>query len=154
MGRDSSVGIATRYGMDGPGFESRWGRDFPHPPRLVLVSIQWVSGLSWGVMRPGCGVDHPLPTNIEVKERVEVYSYSHSGPSWPVLGRTLSLQSLGLKCTVSDVALKKCYYFYDLHFRTYNFARQIVMTDKSLCNFSVFVSAALKHLRDRKVLID
>ena len=23
-GRDSSVGIATRYGMDGPGIESRW----------------------------------------------------------------------------------------------------------------------------------
>ena len=25
VGRDSSVGIATRYGMDGPGIESRWG---------------------------------------------------------------------------------------------------------------------------------
>jgi hypothetical protein len=24
--RDSSVGIATRYGLDGPGIESRWGR--------------------------------------------------------------------------------------------------------------------------------
>jgi hypothetical protein len=24
-GRDSSVGIATRYGLDGPGIESRWG---------------------------------------------------------------------------------------------------------------------------------
>ena len=29
MGRDSSVGIATGYGLDGPGIESRWGRDFP-----------------------------------------------------------------------------------------------------------------------------
>ena len=27
---DSSVGIAIRYGLDGPGTESRWGRDFPH----------------------------------------------------------------------------------------------------------------------------
>ena len=27
MGRDSSVGIATRYRLDGPGIESRWGRD-------------------------------------------------------------------------------------------------------------------------------
>ena len=26
MGRDSSVGIATRYGLDGPGIESWWGR--------------------------------------------------------------------------------------------------------------------------------
>ena len=24
VGRDSSVGIATRYGLDGPGVESRW----------------------------------------------------------------------------------------------------------------------------------
>jgi len=29
MGRDNSVHIATRYGLDGPGIESRWGRDFP-----------------------------------------------------------------------------------------------------------------------------
>ena len=25
VGRDSAVGIATRYGLDGPGIESRWG---------------------------------------------------------------------------------------------------------------------------------
>jgi len=25
VGRDSSVGIATRYGLEGPGIESRWG---------------------------------------------------------------------------------------------------------------------------------
>ena len=29
--RGSAVGIATRYGMDGPGIETRCGRDFPHP---------------------------------------------------------------------------------------------------------------------------
>jgi len=37
MVRDSSVGIATGYGLDGPGIESRWGRDFPHPSRLALL---------------------------------------------------------------------------------------------------------------------
>jgi hypothetical protein len=31
VGRDSSVGIATLYGLDGPGIESHWGRDFSHP---------------------------------------------------------------------------------------------------------------------------
>ena len=36
VGRDSSVGIATRYGLDGPRIECRWGRDFPHPSRPVL----------------------------------------------------------------------------------------------------------------------
>ena len=36
VGPDSSVGIATGYGLDGPGIESRWGRDFPHLSRPAL----------------------------------------------------------------------------------------------------------------------
>jgi len=48
--RDSSVGIANRYGLDGLGIESRWGRDFPHLSRLALGAnqppVQWVQGLS------------------------------------------------------------------------------------------------------------
>ena len=40
VGRDSSVGIATCYGMDGPGIESRWQLDFPHPSRSALGSSQ------------------------------------------------------------------------------------------------------------------
>jgi hypothetical protein len=36
MGRDSSVGIATRYWLDGHWIESRWGGDFPHPSRPAL----------------------------------------------------------------------------------------------------------------------
>ena len=35
-GRDSSVGIETRYGLDGPGIEFRWGLDFLHPSRPTL----------------------------------------------------------------------------------------------------------------------
>ena len=31
----------------------------------------------------------PPPSSTEVKERVELYLYRHSGTSWPVLGRTL-----------------------------------------------------------------
>jgi hypothetical protein len=38
--RDSSVGIATSYGLDGPGIESRWGRDFPHPSRPAVEPTQ------------------------------------------------------------------------------------------------------------------
>jgi hypothetical protein len=52
IGRDSSVGIATHYGLDGPGIESRWGRDFLHPSRPALghtlPPIQWVPGISLG----------------------------------------------------------------------------------------------------------
>jgi hypothetical protein len=44
-----------------------------------------------GVKRPGRGVDHPPSSTARVKERVELYIYSPSGPSWPVLGRTLPL---------------------------------------------------------------
>jgi hypothetical protein len=40
MGRDSSVGIATRNGLEGPEIESRWGRDFPHPSRPALGPTQ------------------------------------------------------------------------------------------------------------------
>jgi hypothetical protein len=38
--RDSAVGIATGYGLDGPGIESRWGRDLPHPSRPDLGPTQ------------------------------------------------------------------------------------------------------------------
>ena len=87
--RDSSVGIATRYGLDGQGIESRRGRDFPQPSRPPLgptqPPIQWVPGLSRGVKRPGRGVDHP-PSSAEVEGRVQLYIYSPSGSSWPVIG--------------------------------------------------------------------
>jgi len=35
-GPGSAVGVATGYGLDGPGIESRWGRDFPHLSRPAL----------------------------------------------------------------------------------------------------------------------
>jgi len=42
VGSDSAVVIVTRYGLDGPGIESPWGRNFPRvsraavgPPRLL-----------------------------------------------------------------------------------------------------------------------
>ena len=46
---DSVVGIATRYELDGPGIESRWGRDIQHPSRPAQgptqPPIQRVPGL-------------------------------------------------------------------------------------------------------------
>jgi len=36
----SSVDIATGYGLDGPGIESRWRRDFPHLYRPALETTQ------------------------------------------------------------------------------------------------------------------
>ena len=91
--RDSIVGIATRYGLDGRGIQSQCGRDFSHPSRRALSPPSLLySGyrVSFpGVKRSGRGVDHPPPSSAEVKERIELYLYSPSGPSWPVIGRTL-----------------------------------------------------------------
>ena len=40
-GRDSAVGIATRYGLDSLSFEPRWGRDRPLcPPSLLYNGYQ------------------------------------------------------------------------------------------------------------------
>ena len=90
---DSSVGIATPHRLDGPRFQSRWRRDFPYPSRPAPGPAQpptkWVSGLFLGVEWLGSGVNHPLLSSDEVKERVDLYLYSPSVPSRPGLGRTL-----------------------------------------------------------------
>jgi hypothetical protein len=94
MGRGSSVGIATHYGLDGRGVESRWGREFPHPSRPAVRPTQppiqgyWVFA---GGKAAGAWCLPPTPSSAEVKEIVELYLYSPFGPSWPLLGWTLGL---------------------------------------------------------------
>jgi len=53
VGRDNSVGIATRYGLDDPGIESISAVGPTQRP------LQKVPNFSRGVKRPGCGLDHP-----------------------------------------------------------------------------------------------
>jgi hypothetical protein len=73
-GRDSSVGVATGYGLDGPGIETRWERPVQTGPGTHLASSTTGTGLFLGVKRPESGVNHPPPSSAEVKERVEVYT--------------------------------------------------------------------------------
>jgi len=95
VGRDSSVGIATRYGLDGPGIESRWGARFSAPvqtgpgphPASYTVGTRSLSRVKAAVTlhRP------PTPPSSEVKEWVELYLYYPFGASWPILGLPLPL---------------------------------------------------------------
>jgi hypothetical protein len=84
MGRYSLVGIASRYGPDGPEIESQWERDFPSGVQAASYTMS--TGSLPGAKRPGCGVDHPPSSSAEVKEKVELYIYSLSVPSYPVIG--------------------------------------------------------------------
>ena len=69
-GPGSIVGIATGYGVDGPGIEPRWWRDFPHLSRPVLrptqPPLQWVPDFSPGKERPGRDADPSPPSSVVV----------------------------------------------------------------------------------------
>jgi len=99
-GPGSSVGIATGYGIDGPGIESRWGARFSASvqtgPGAHPASCTMGTGSFPGV-KTGRGVTltpHPLLVCCS-QERVELYLYTPCGPyglysaSVPVQGCTL-----------------------------------------------------------------
>jgi len=83
------VDVATRYGLDCPGIESRWRVRFSAPvqnvPGVHPASCTVDTGSFPGEKRSERGVDHPPPSSAEVIERVELYLFSPSGPPWPVL---------------------------------------------------------------------
>ena len=95
MGRDSSVGIATRYGLDGPGIESRWGARFFTPvqsgPGAHPASCTMGTGSFPGVKRPRRGADHPPLSKCRALKRVGLNLYSPPGNQWPVIGRVKAL---------------------------------------------------------------
>jgi hypothetical protein len=105
----------NREEMTGGGRKSTWwlwagsswdrtpmGLNFPHPSRPALEPtqpfIQWVPGLfPWG---KATGTwRKPPQSSAEVKERVALYLYSPSVPSWSVLGWTLPVN-----CVVTDTS--------------------------------------------------
>ena len=90
VGRDGSVGIATRFGWTIRGSNPGGGEIYrtrpywPWGPSSLPSTGYRVS--SPGVKRPGRGVDHPCLSTAEATERIELHLYSPSGPSWLVLG--------------------------------------------------------------------
>jgi hypothetical protein len=88
--QDSSVGIATLCGLNGPGIESWWwdevflnrpDRTWDAPSVLCNGHHVFFPGEGEGVLkRPGRGINHPHTSIVEVKERLELYLYSPFGP--------------------------------------------------------------------------
>ena len=59
-------------------------------PAAHPTSCTMGTGSFPGVKRTGRGPDHPPTSKRRGHERVELYLYSPSGPSWPVIGRTFT----------------------------------------------------------------
>jgi hypothetical protein len=79
-GPGSVVGIATAYGLDGPGIESRWGEIFHTspdrpwgPPSLLYNGYRVFPGEK---VLSGREADPSPPSSAEVKNRIELYLYS------------------------------------------------------------------------------
>jgi len=91
-GWDIVVCMDSRYRLEGPGIKSLWGGgeifctcpDWPSGSPSLLCNGYRVS--LPGVKRLGHGVEHSSPPWAEVKGRVELYLYSLSRLSQPVLG--------------------------------------------------------------------
>ena len=95
LGRENVVCIATRYGLNGLGNETRLGEIFPQNSRRTLgltqPPIQWVPVYS-GVKAAGAWCWSPASSSADVKENVELYLCPPFGPpSWSVVGRYLPL---------------------------------------------------------------
>ena len=66
FGSGSSVGIATDYGLDGPG-SNTGGDEIFRPSRPALLwNEYWV--FPWGKMRPGRAANHSPPSSAAVTE--------------------------------------------------------------------------------------
>jgi hypothetical protein len=107
--RDNSLGIATRYGLDGSGIESRRGRDFPQPsrppwgpPSLLYNGYRLIFA---GVKRPGRGVDHPLHLDPRLKKEY----INNSSPSLGLRGVFYGELCLFLHFTIDTYVCMLCY---------------------------------------------
>jgi len=91
---DNLLLIATRYGLDGPGIEFRWGARFFAPVRTDRAahpaSYAKVTGSFPGVKRPERDVDHTPHLATKLKKEQSCFLLP-SRPSCPVLGWSLLL---------------------------------------------------------------
>jgi len=64
--------------------------DWPWSPPAPCTMGTMGDGSFSRVKRPALRANHPTPSSIHVKETAELYIYSPSEISWPVLGRNLT----------------------------------------------------------------
>ena len=77
-----------------------------HPSSHTMGTVSFP-----GVKRLGRRVDHLPPSSAEIKERVELYLYSPSGPSWSVLGELCLYVYLSDRFHISNtgrLGVKRC----------------------------------------------
>ena len=146
MPRDCVVSIATRYGLNGPGIESRWGARFSAPvqtcPGAHPASYTMGTEFFPGLKRPGRGVGHRPPSSAKVEGRVELYICSPSWPSWLALGWTLPLPlPLLMPCMLSQPIYHPTYAFCDTPFIIY------------INSYMFHVSAERRHPREDTVTV-
>ena len=96
----------TRYGLYGPGSDPNGGEIFrvvQTGPGALPVSYTMGTGSLSEVKRPGRGVERPPTSSVEVKERVQLYHYSHSVLLWQVIGCTSPCSFTSSRSLVDDV---------------------------------------------------
>ena len=94
VGRDRSVGTATRYRLDGREIESRWMQTFrTRLDRSCIPPSHLYNGYPVSFLRVkqlGCGVDHP-PIYRTGWRKSTAITLLPSETSWPVMGWILLL---------------------------------------------------------------
>ena len=84
-GRDSNS-LQAGWSGDRIPVEARFSAPVQTGPEAPPTSYTMGTGSFPGVKQLRRRTDHPPPSSAKVKERVELYLYSPSGPSWLVLG--------------------------------------------------------------------
>ena len=101
--RDSAVGIATRYGLDGPEVEFRWRARFSAPvqtdPGAHPASYTMCTGSFLGVKRPGRGVALTTHPHLAPKLKKEL-SYTSALPVGSKLNSSVSYAMSGENCII------------------------------------------------------
>jgi hypothetical protein len=89
-GSGSSVGIATGYGLDGPGdrilMGTRFSANVHTGPETYPAFCTLGTGSFPAVKRPGRSADHPPLPSAEVENEYSFASTPPLGPWWPVIG--------------------------------------------------------------------